>query len=189
MKRMTALLSALALPIAAHADGFDYTFVEAGVLNSEVDAGPFDVDGDGFGVSGSFALQDNLHVVAGYSDQDYDFGIDGSLLNVGIGFNTGISQDLDFVADFSYIDAEVASGLGSVDEDGYGIGAGIRARTSDKVELEAGLTYVDLDDSDTSLNLGGRYYFSDTFALGGALADNDGGLSWSIGVRAEFGGR
>lgn len=187
MKNSMALLSLVALPVAAFADGFDYTYVEAGIVNTKIDVGPFDVDGDGLGVNGSFALTDNVHLIAGYSDQHYDFSLDGSVLTLGGGFNTPINTDLDFVAQLSYYDVEVGSGFGSADDTGLGIGAGIRARPGADLELDAGLTYVDLDESDTVLNVGVRYYFSKTFAIAGGLSDNDSGLSWSIGVRAEFG--
>ena len=181
MKHAKSLLTLLVLPLASYADDFDYTFVDAGFVNTEVDVGPFNVDGDGIGIQGSFAIQDNLQIVASYTDIDYDFGVDGSVLTVGLGFNTGLNDNLDFVADISYVDAEVSSGLASADETGYEIGAGIRARTGQKVELEAGLSYIDLDSSDTVLKVGGRYYFSDAFALSAGFSDNDDGLSWTIG--------
>ena len=111
------------------------------------------------------------------------------MLNVGVGWHTGFSENLDFVADLSYVDAEASSGGVSVDETGYGIGAGIRARAGERIELEAGVTYIDLDSSETALRVGGRYYFSDAFALGAGLAENDGDFSWNVGVRAEFGRR
>src|SRR5690606_23455359 len=47
--RMIAIVLA-SLPFAAAADGFDYTFVEAGYVESELDVGAGDVDGDGLGV-------------------------------------------------------------------------------------------------------------------------------------------
>lgn len=189
MKHTICLIGIAALPLAAQADGFDYTFVEAGILNTEIDAGVFDVDGDGFGIGGSFAIDDNIHVLASYSDEDYDLGIDGNTLAIGAGFNTSLNADLDLVAHVSYVNAELEAGALSVDEDGYSLGAGIRARTGDNVELEAGLDYVDLDDSDTVLKVGGRYYFNDSFAVGASFADTDDGLRWTIGVRAEFGNR
>ena len=187
MKRTTMFLSFLAMPVSALADGFDYTFVEAGFVSTEVDVGPFDVDGDGIGIHGSFALSENVHLRGGYSDQDYDFDIDGSVLNFGAGFNTALNADFDFVAHVSYYDVEVDTVIGDASDDGLGIGAGIRARPGANFELDAGLTYVDLDDSDTVLNVGLRYYFSNTFALAGGLSDDDSGLSFSVGVRAEFG--
>lgn len=187
MKHSTTLLGLLILPVAALADGFDYTFVEASIVNTEIDVGPFDIDGDGIGVIGSFALTDEIHLIGGYSDEDYGAGFDRSVLNVGGGFNTGLNANLDFVAQLSYYEVEVSSGFGSADDSGLGLGAGIRGRPGENVELNAGLTYLDLDDSDTVLSAGVRYYFSETFAITGGLADDDSGMSWSIGVRAEFG--
>jgi hypothetical protein len=187
--RIVAAFLTLSLPCALYADGFDYTFVDAGFVNSDLDAGPFDVDGDGIGVNGSIGVSDNVHIIAGYADEDYDFGVGSTTWSAGVGFNTGINENLDFVADLSYMDVDVDSPFGSAGEDGYGLGAGIRARAGEKIELDAGLLYVDLDDSDTVLNVGGRYYFNDSFALGAGLSDADGGTAWTIGVRAEFGGR
>lgn len=189
MRRSIWLIGLVTMPLAVRADGFDYTFVEGGLLNTEIDAGLLDVEGDGFGLGGSFVIADNIHILASYSDEDYDFGIDGNSLSIGAGFNTGLSQDLDLVAHLSYVSAEVNAGAVSLDEDGYSLGAGIRARTGNSIELEAGLDYVDLDESDTVLRVGGRYYFNDSFAVGASFADTDGGLSWMIGLRAEFGSR
>jgi hypothetical protein len=188
MRIVTALLS-LSVPCALNAADFDYTFVDAGLVDTEIETGVGDVSGDGIGINGSFAVSDSVHIVAGYSDIGYDFNIDGSSMNVGVGFHTDINDDLDFVADVSYIDVEVDTPFGSADEDGLGIGGGIRFHAGEKVELDAGLQYVDLDDSDTVLNVGGRYYFSDSFALNASLSDADAGMSWIIGIRAEFGGR
>lgn len=187
--RIVTVLVGLSLPCSLYAADFDYTFVDAGLLNTEIDVGSVGVDGDGIGVSGSIGISDNVNIVAGYSDLDYDFDINGSSWNVGLGFHTDINDDLDFVADATYIDAEVDTPFGSASDDGFGVGAGIRARVGEKVELDAGLQYVDFDDSDTVLNVGGRYYFSDSFALNAGLSDADAGMSWMIGIRAEFGGK
>lgn len=191
MRIVTALLS-LSLPCALCAQevgGFDYTYVDASLVNTEIEVGPADVDGDGIAINGSFGLTDNVNLVYGYSDQDYDFNIDGSTMNVGVGFHTDINSDIDFVADVQYIDVSVDTPVGSADEDGLGISGGIRAHVGDSLELDAGLQYVDLDDSDTVLKVGGRYYFNDSFALSAGISDADAGMSWSVGVRAEFGGR
>jgi len=188
--RIVATLLTLSFPCAlfAQENGFEYTYVDAALLNTEIEVGTTDVDGDGIGVSGSFAISDSLNILVGYSDQSYDFNIDGSTMNVGLGFHTDINNDLDFVADVSYIDVSVDTPFGSADDDGLGISGGIRFRASDSLELDAGLQYVDLDDSDTVLNLGGRYYFNDSFALSAGISDADAGMSWSVGVRAHFGG-
>jgi hypothetical protein len=185
-----SLLAALTvLPLAAAADGFEYTYVEAGYINSEIEAGAFDVDGDGLGLKGSYALNDTLHAFAGYSTQDLDLGVDTSWLDIGMGGHWALQQNMDFVAELAWVNAEVDTPFGSVDEDGFGLGAGLRFRPRDRVELQGTVNYVDLDGSDTSLALSGRYYLWSTFALGGGLEINDDDTAWSLGVRAEFGGR
>ena len=185
MNRLVAL--ALMVPGLATAQEFDYNFIEFAFLDTEIDAGPVDIDGDGFALSGSYAIADNMYVIAGYSDSDYDFGLDGTLLNLGVGFYTGLKEDLDFVADLSYLDAEVAGSGGSVDEDGYSIRAGVRARINPSLELEGGLVLIDLTDSDTGFRGTARYYFNDEFAVFGSLQDIDNETSFNIGVRYEFG--
>ena len=85
MRIVTALLS-LSLPCALCAQevgGFDYTYVDASLVNTEIEVGPADVDGDGIAINGSFGLTDNVNLVYGYSDQDYDFNIENGLAIVG----------------------------------------------------------------------------------------------------------
>jgi opacity protein-like surface antigen len=186
MKRQLILAVLVLTPWFAQADGFDYTFVDGGIANTDVDLGPLDVDADGFTVGASFAINDDLHAFGSYEDQDFDFGVNGSVFELGAGFHTGISDDLDFVADLAYLDAEIATPIGSADESGYAVGGGIRTRLSDAFELDAGLRYVDLDDSDTLIRVGGRYYFNPSFAVGGAYTDGDNGSTWSMLVRYNF---
>lgn len=183
------LVGLLTLPFAANAQEFDYTFVEAGYVDSEIDAGPVDLDGDGFGVRGSLAINDTFHAFADYATQDLDFGLDASSFGVGAGRHWDIQDRLDFVGELSWINAEVDTPFGNADEDGFGVGAGLRFRSLNSVELQGMINYADLNDSDTSLSLAGRYYLSDTFAVGGGLAIDDNDTAWNIGVRAEFGDR
>ena len=78
MNMRLLFLLAMTLPVAAFADGFDYNYVEAGYVSTEVDAGLVDVDGDGFGLRGSMALKDNVHIFAALDDQDLDLGMESS---------------------------------------------------------------------------------------------------------------
>jgi hypothetical protein len=190
--RIVAAFLTLALPgalCAQEVSDFDYTYVDASLVNTEIELGFTDVDGDGIGINGSFGLSDTLNIVYGYSDIGYDFDVDSSTMNVGLGFHTDINDDIDFVADVQYIDVSVDTPFGDADDDGLGISGGIRAHVGDSLELDAGLQYVDLEDSDTVLRVGGRYYFNDSFALSAGISDADAGMSWSVGVRAEFGGK
>ena len=189
MKRTPVLVGLLLAPWLAQADGFNYSYFEGGIASADIDVGPLDVDADGLVIGGSYGITDELYLFGSYEEQDFDFGIDGDVLMLGAGFYTGISQDLDFVADLAYVDAEVSTGFGSADESGYAIRAGIRSRLSDAVELDAGLRYVDIDDSDTLIGVSGRYYFNESVAVGGAFSDGDNGSTWSVLIRVNFGNR
>jgi hypothetical protein len=176
-----------ALPFAAQADGFNYTYVEGGYISADMDAGPFDVDGDGLGIRGSLGLNDTLNLFADYASQDFDFGIDMTRYDIGAGGHWGINNDLDFVGELAWVKVDL-DGSASGSDDGLGLSGGLRYRATDKVELQGMLHYVDLSDSDTSFGINGRYYISKSFAIGGGLLFNDGDTSWNIGVRANFSG-
>ncbi len=186
MKRLVSVLVLSTISSFALAQNFNQTYIDLAFTDTELDAGPFDVDGDGFSILGSYAFSDNMFVLGGYSEEEFDFGVDGETLSVGLGFATDLSDKLDFVADLSYLDSEASSVVGTVSENGYGIRAGVRGRVMQSLELEGGLTLVDLADSDTGFRAVARYYFSDSFAVSGTLLDGD-GTTLAVGVRAEFG--
>lgn len=186
------LLAGLAtmLPFAAGANDLDYTYVHGGYVSSTTDAGPADIDGDGFGIRGSFAVNDTFHVFADYVSQDLDFaGLDTTTYDIGAGAHWGIRPNMHVVSELSWVKAKVDTPFGSASEDGYGVGAGLRFRPANRVELQGMINYVDLDGSDTSLSLGGRYYLSDIISVGGSLGFSDDVTLWSLGLRADFGRR
>jgi hypothetical protein len=192
MKHSAAIFSFLSismLPALAHAQEFSYTYVDVALVNTEIDLGSINIDGDGLAVTGAFKLDERFFAVASYTDQDYDFSFSGSVFSIGVGYHADLGNNFDFVADLSYVDADVITSFGSNGENGFDIGAGIRTRLARKFELEARLGYIDVAGSDTVLGVKGRYYFSDGFAVIGGITDNDDSLGWSVGVRAEFGKR
>jgi hypothetical protein len=157
----------MGLSAGAYADGLNYTFAEVGYGIIEID--DVDVDGDGFGIGGSFALTDEFHLFGGYSTASLDFGVDFNQFDVGFGYNKSISEAVDVVATLAYVNVEVdVPGFGSADDNGYGIGVGLRGMVSPQVELHGGIEYIDLSDSgsDTGFGAGIRYNFNDQFALG-----------------------
>jgi hypothetical protein len=166
MLRSLLLLTAFSLSGTAIAQNFDYSFIQGSYVQLELD----EFDGDGFGLDGSLAVTDHFHVFGSYSTADFDFGIDVNQMSAGVGFNTPVSDAVDVIASVAYEWAEVeAPGFGSVDEDGYGLGLGLRAMVNQAIEVDGGISYVDLgDDSDgeTSFGAGFLYHFSDAFAVG-----------------------
>jgi hypothetical protein len=163
---------------------FSYSYVELGYDESDFDLGPVDVDGDGLTLAGSFEINEDWHVYASYGAADLDFGIDVDTWTLGAGYVFPLREDIDIYGRVLYVDVNVDAGVAEADDDGLGVQGRIRARVTDELELEGGLQYIDLSDSDTSLQASARYYFTEDFsaALGITFAgDTDG-----IGISARY---
>ena len=189
MKIRTGIAVLSLFPIAGLTDGFEYTFVEGGFVSSEIDVGGTDVDGDGIEIAGSYAFNEQVHFIAGYVDQGYDFGIDTTTISLGAGINHVLDEDWDFVGQLSYVSQDVDTGGGNADDSGLGLMGGVRGRVRSDIEVDAGVNYIDVGSSDTELFVSGRYYIRETFSIGGGLTLDDGDTTLNITVRALFGGR
>ena len=188
------LVTAVLLPVLSKAQEpasarpessqFNYTYVELGYDETEYQAGNTDVDGDGLTLSGSFEINDDWHAFASYGTADLDFGIDLDTFVIGAGYAFPLRQDVDLYGRVLYLSLDADQGALGADEDGLGLQFRIRALVTDELELEGGVQYVDIEDSDTSLQVGARYYFTDTFSAGIGLTiagDTDG-----IGINARY---
>ena len=179
----TALFGAL---VAAFVPGvvladMNYTNFEIDYLDLDADSG---VNGDGFQIGGSYELNDSFHLFGSWQDQSFDGGFDGNTLEVGAGWSHAFTDTLDFVGTLSLLDTEIED----FSDDGLALGGGIRSRLGESFELEAGLKYVDFDESgsDTGISVGGHYYFNDSMALGASLDSNDNADTLRLGFRWEF---
>lgn len=186
-----AVLLVMFLAVPAMADSPSYNYLQAGYQSVDLDAGDgLDVSGDGYGIGGSFEIGDSMYAFAIYSKTDFDFNIDLTQLNAGLGYHVGISDNTDFFANLGYVKAEVsASGFGSLDEDGYSVGIGVRSNVSDLIELVGDINYVDFGSGGDSTAYGGGIWFNltDSFALGlGASVDDD-VTTFGANVRLYFG--
>ena len=184
MKRtiLFAAIAAAFVPGVVLAD-MNYTGVEVNYLDLDV-GDSVSVNGDGFEFAGSWELNDQFHLFGSWQDQSLDFGIDGRTLELGGGWNHGFSDTLDFVGTLSLLDTEIED----FSDDGLALGGGIRSRLGESFELDAGLKYVDLDESgsDTGISVGARYYFNDSMALGASLDSYDNADTLRLGFRWEF---
>jgi hypothetical protein len=173
--------------LAAEADGFSYSNVEASYVSLNLKG--TSADADGFGISGSYEFTDNFSVFAGYNDLDVDGGGSIKQTNIGLGFNWPINDKLDITSGLSYEDVDFGGGF---DANGYGLQVGLRGRVADAFEVTANVKYTDLGsgfDEQTTFTVGGRYYFTPNFAAGIDFSDEDDlGSAWRIAVRYDFGG-
>lgn len=187
LKIASAVAATLALlPLAAQSEGISYTYVEAAYVETDIDG--ISSNADGYALRGSIGITDNVFMFAGYADQSIS-SFDIETYNVGAGYAWPISSRTDLYGKVSYVKAE-ASGFGlSVDDDGFGLGIGVRHLVSDQFELEAAVNYVDLSDSgdETALGIGARWHFTPQFSLGAEASFADDANSYGVGLRWSFG--
>jgi hypothetical protein len=174
MMRSVLFTTLLALSATAGAQGFDYNYIQASYQQVEYD--DFDDDGDGLGLDVSFALSDNFHLFGGYAGLDVDTDVDTSAWHAGVGLNGSISALMDVVIRLSYETQEIdLPGGGTLDNDGYGLSAGVRVGANEWIELYGSISYVDRDSgSETGLDAGFLFNIGDAFAVGlGGYWDDD----------------
>ena len=183
----------LAFSAAASAEGFDYNYVLLGYGNTDFDN--FDADGDGFVLGGSYAVTDSLHAFASYEAADLDtivpaVNADVTRWNVGIGYNTSISDALDMYARLSYENLDFdPPGAGNLDDTGYGFSVGTRYRFDNQLELNAAINHVDYGDfgDDTGFEVGGLYSINDTWSVGLSGEWSDDVSTYTLSGRFYFG--
>lgn len=191
MMKGLAVLIATVLPCAALAQQpFSYTYVEGSVISSELnDIGPLDAGGDGIGVRGSVSVLPRYHLFAAYTDEGFDFDLDRTTLEIGAGYAYPLQQNFDLVGRLSYIESDIDRPGPDLEDDGFGLEGGIRGRFTPRAEFDAGIRYVDVRGSDTSLFFKGRFFLRPNLAVGGGLTKNDGNLSLTADIRFLFAGR
>lgn len=191
MKIMKALVGSCllaAMPLAAQAaDGMSYSYIDLGYSEIDIDSAP---TGDGFGVRGSVGFAENFFAFVEYASWDFPAGLDANTTSIGLGGRLGVSDNVDLVGRVGYAEAEVsASGFGSADVDGYLLSAGVRGEVAEGFELEGHVIYTDMGSSggdDTSFAFGGRYFFTDNFAVGAEYQVGDDADTFFVGVRLAF---
>ena len=153
-----------AMAFNAQAADFNYNYVEGAYENYDIEG----TDADAGKLSGSYAMTPNLNIIGEYAVGDIDNPAGGSDLDfeetaIGIEYHTPIAPKTDLTSNLKYINQDIDS----VDDDGYGVGVGVRHQLTDKVEVDANIDYSDIDNSDdTRLKVGARYYFNKSISAG-----------------------
>jgi opacity protein-like surface antigen len=192
--RILALAALLALPGAALATDLNYNYLEVDYVTVDID--DFDEDFDGWAVSGSFLLAEQVYMFGGYSDISTDniggFKLSGEGLSLGVGYRYELSRqtDLNFAGAFERAKARISySGFGSESEteNGYSLAVGVRHLVSPQFELGVGAVYVDIGDADdTSAVANALWHLTELVAVGVSLSLGSDSTGYAGGVRFKF---
>lgn len=179
---IAAAVAALVLPAAAAAvepSTLSYTYGQFGYADTTFDF-PGDPGADGFALEGSYQFTDMFFGVASYSDLSGD--ADFSTLAIGAGAAIGLAPSTDGYATLSFVDVDF--GLGS--DDGLALEFGVRHMLNEQVELFGNLQYVDIAESETGFEIGGRYWFQKNFGASLSYETFDGDNTILIAGRYNF---
>ncbi len=148
-----------------------------------------DVDsngGDGFRFAGSYEIDRNWLVVAALTSLDFNNNVDSSLLEVGAGYVWNYSSDFDFLSTLRFVRAEVDVPGGNFDDTGLAFSVGTRGRLTPQLEVRGSVNHINLDNSDTYLELAGDYHFSQQLSAGVSLEFAGDSDVFTIGGRWYF---
>jgi hypothetical protein len=188
MKKVLVLLAIFALPATAVAQS-GQTGVPGDLSYSYAELRFVDVDsngGDGFQLAGSFELDENWILVTSLTSLDFNGDVDATLLEIGGGYVWDYTDDFDLFTTLRLAWAEVDTPVGDADDTGFAFSAGARGLLAPKFEVRGSVNHINVDGSDTYLQIAGDYYFTSQFSAGVSLdvaGDTD---SFSIGGRWYF---
>ena len=173
---------------AAGPGQFSYNYVEAQYLKTTTYVG-IDLDADIYGIRGSFKLNDTFFLTAGAAYGEVDIPVSNGIdvYDIGINARTSLSDKVDAYVGLSVTYAKVKVATFSDSDTGYGVTAGLRFAATDKIELGASVTYVDVfDDNSTALGLTARYKLTDKFSVGAGYTVAEDTTGYGIGIRLDF---
>jgi len=123
-----------------------------------------DVDlagGDGFKFGGSYHVKNNWLLVGSLTSLEFNGGVDARTLEIGGGYVWPYQNDWDLVGSIRYVDVS-----GDFDDDGVIFEGGTRGLLTPQFEIRGSVNHTTVGDSDTFLEFGGDFYFTNQFAAG-----------------------
>jgi hypothetical protein len=178
------LLAAWAAP--ARAEGPNYTYVEGGYIN--VDVNDLQDTGDSYFVDGSLGGK-WWHLTAYYQNGDLGPDYSQNVWRIGLGWHGLLGKKADVIGEAAYLDV-TTDGPGFKDSDnGYGITGGVRWVPFKLLELAGFGHYTDVG-SDSETTWEGRAIINIwRLGFGAAYEKFDGGDQWDAFARFNFGKR
>jgi hypothetical protein len=160
--------------------GLSYTYAELRFVDVDTSGG------DGFRLNLSYDLDNNWLIVGGLTKLDFNNNVDSTSLEIGGGYVWHYSKDFDLVSTLRFVRSEIDNPGGSFSDNGFALSAGTRGLLAPKFEIRGFVHHINLDNSDTYLELAGDYYFTQRFSAGVSLefaGDTD---TLTIGARWFF---
>ncbi len=186
MKMLTLLAGllvhgiAIAQTVEEQGAGLSYTYAELRFVDVDSNGG------DGLRFNGSYELENNWLIVGGVTGLDFNNNVDLTTVEVGGGYVWHYTKTFDLVSTLRVIRADIDTPGGGSDDTGFAFSAGARGLLAPQFEIRGSVNHINLDDSDTYLELAGDYYFTERFAAGISLefaGDTD---IFTIGARWFF---
>lgn len=168
--RILVLIAGLFLQGVADAQSYEqgpigrnYNYAELRFV--DVDPG----SGDGIRFNGSYDLGNDWLIVGGLTALDFNNNVDATFFEIGTGYVWDYSADFDLVSTLRYVRVDTDTPGDSADENGFAFSAGARGFLTREIEIRGSVNHINLDNSDTYLELAGDYYFTERFAAGLSL--------------------
>jgi len=188
MKKTLLLLAALLIQTTAAAQtnrqplqsNLNYNFAELRFVDVDTNGG------DGFRLAGSYELDRQWILVGALTALDFNNNVDSTLLEIGGGYVWSYANNFDLVGTLRLVRAEVDTPVGDGDDTGFAFSAGARGLLAPQFEVRGSVNHINLDNSDTYLQVAGDYYFTNQISAGLSLdfaGDTD---SISVGARWFF---
>lgn len=172
--------------ITAQAANFSYNQLELAVGQTSTD-----ISGTNQTIDGKFAdaaishdLGDVLFVSAEASANNIN---SGRTYSMGFGGHIPANQQADFVAHIAILNSKVKPYGISQSDSGIVASAGVRFQTNDKLEIDAGISYVSIfDNNTTGLNLGASYKLTNTAAVVIQGTKSDKTTGYAAGIKVYY---
>lgn len=181
IKKMGAIALLASLSLATHAADFDYSY---GQLSYETG------DFEGFVLTGSFEVNEDMFVIARYVDTTNDdpgFDIDYSEISIGAGYHMPVNKDMDAVFTVSLVDGDIDGPvLGAGSDTGILLTAGVRFNLNESVELAGGVIYNSTFDADFGLQGEARYNINKSMSAGLSFTSSDSIDGLGVNFRMGF---
>jgi len=171
MKKTLLIIAALIMHSAAAAQTSQQPNLQA-LSYSYAELRFVDVDtsgGDGFQLGGSIQLDGPWILLGSITALDFNNNVDSTFLELGGGYVWNYTNELDLIGTLTLVRSDVDTFGGDFDDTGIAFSAGARGLLTPQIELRGSVNHINLDNSDTYLEIAGDYYFTRQISAGISL--------------------